>query len=93
MGRWNNNEVQTTCLNFKLSAYHRARGVMLGTWPGDTSDEAEENSQGQDGDQKPGKDDAYHPQAKQHQGQVLEQHLCLHGEAHVDWRGDAVGNV
>lgn len=55
---------QTICLNFKLCAYHRAHSVVMVTWPGDTSDEAEKHPQWQDGDQKPGKDDAHHPQAK-----------------------------
>lgn len=86
-------KVLTICLNFKLGAYQQARSVAMGTWPGDTSDEAEEKSQRQDGDQKPGKDDAYHPQAKKHQGQVLKQHLGLHGEAHIHWRGRSVWNA
>lgn len=54
-------------------------------WPGDTVDNAEEGSQGQDGDQEPGEDNAHHSQAKQHQGQVLQQHFGLHGETHVNF--------
>lgn len=54
-------------------------------WPGDTFDDEEEGPQGQDGDQEPGKDNAHHPQAKQHQGQVLKQHFGLHGETHINF--------
>lgn len=33
----------------------------MATWPGDTSDDAEKDPQWQDGDQKPGEDNAHHP--------------------------------
>lgn len=52
--------------------------------PGDALDDVEEERQRQDGDEEPGEDDAHHPQAEQHQGQVLEQHLRLHGETHIN---------
>lgn len=65
----------------------------MATWPGDTSDEAEKHPQWQNGDQKPGEDGAHHPQAKEHQGQVLKQHLGLHSEAHINWRGEGVCDV
>lgn len=55
-------------------------------WPGDTVDYAEEYSQGEDWDQEPGEDNAHHSQAKQHQGQVLQQHFSLHGETNIHCR-------
>lgn len=54
-------------------------------WPGDSFDDKEEDPQRQDGDQEPGKDNAHHPQAKHHQGQILKQHFSLHGETHVNY--------
>lgn len=51
--------------------------------PGDTVNEEEEETHRQDGDQEPGEDDAHHPQAEQDHGQVLHQHLSLHGQTHV----------
>lgn len=58
---------------------------VMRIWPGDTVDAEEEGSQGQDGYQEPGEDDAHHHQAKQHQGEVLQQHFSLHGETYVNF--------
>lgn len=59
---------------------------VMRVWPGDTVDNVKEGSEGQDGDQEPGKDYAHHSQAEQHQGQVLQQHFSLHGETHIHCR-------
>ena len=76
---------KTLIVHCKLPAWDLAttRPGVKRVWPGDTVDNAEENSQGQDGDQEPGEDDAHHSQAKQHQGQVLQQHFSLHSQTNI----------
>lgn len=80
---WTDSEAK---LATKTSIAHISKsGPKVGPhWPGHALDDVEEERQRQDGDEEPGEDDAHHPQAEQHQGQVLEQHLRLHGEAHIN---------
>lgn len=61
----------------------KIRTRALNVWPGKTIDKVEKASQGQDWNEEPGEDDAHHSQAKQHQGQVLQEHLSMQGETHI----------